>query len=528
MGTIIELIEGTPGGGKTTRMVDEVIRLVTMCNVDPRNILVLTFTRRAQREAVMRLARALKVEPKELTNVRTIHSYCMGQLGIKRDQIITPAMMREFGEEYGYYFSRDVTDEASDTGHKPMENLTRYDKIHRLVQLARNTRIRSFDELRRRDPDTSRGISRDDVSKFAADYRQYRRRNNLFDYTDLLELFREPFKYPHYIFVDEGQDLTFLQWYVVSLLTNRLAGLYVYRDANQAIYTWGGADPRLFEQFFGSRDVNQTLIEYSFRCMEEIGRGARHILNQITDAVNPGWQCQAGGGAIEYMFHESPWLNNALHDTGDVLILARANYMLSEYITAIRRQGLTYKKGFHDCREYKAVVAMALLQRLLKGGGVNRTETRQLQRWTSHKLRLPADDTLQLTLAQVFQESAGTGILSFAPSYILDRLEYYDKRYFDAIMAAGTDLTVEPHVHVSTIHASKGAEADTVILDTRGTNRTLRHRRESVNFDNEARVWYVGATRARKRLILLRPSATASSQVNQPAMVYGVTPTSLA
>ena len=66
-------------------------------------------------------------------------------------------------------------------------------------------------------------------------------------------------------------------------------------------------------------------------------------------------------------------------------------------------------------------------------------------------------------------------------------------------------LPEPPRVKVSTIHAAKGRESDNVLL----VLDNARKIRESVlknvrKRDEEHRVWYVGVTRSRKNLYLMR------------------------
>jgi superfamily I DNA/RNA helicase len=63
------------------------------------------------------------------------------------------------------------------------------------------------------------------------------------------------------------------------------------------------------------------------------------------------------------------------------------------------------------------------------------------------------------------------------------------------------DLTVEPTIRLSTIHAAKGREADHVVLNTGLTAKTWND--IDKNPDAEARVWYVGVTRSRQTLDIL-------------------------
>jgi DNA helicase-2/ATP-dependent DNA helicase PcrA len=60
------------------------------------------------------------------------------------------------------------------------------------------------------------------------------------------------------------------------------------------------------------------------------------------------------------------------------------------------------------------------------------------------------------------------------------------------------DLSVVPTIRLSTIHASKGHEADRVILLTDMTQRVAETAEKYP--DDEIRVFYVGVTRAKHQL----------------------------
>lgn len=59
-------------------------------------------------------------------------------------------------------------------------------------------------------------------------------------------------------------------------------------------------------------------------------------------------------------------------------------------------------------------------------------------------------------------------------------------------------------IRVSTIHGAKGAEADNVVLYTDVSPATY----EQIDSDAEHRVWYVGITRARKKLFIIQPQSS--------------------
>ena len=68
-------------------------------------------------------------------------------------------------------------------------------------------------------------------------------------------------------------------------------------------------------------------------------------------------------------------------------------------------------------------------------------------------------------------------------------------------LARGESPRKRPRIRLSTIHGSKGGEADHVILSTEIAQRTWREM--DAQPEDEARVWYVGVTRARERLTIV-------------------------
>jgi DNA helicase-2/ATP-dependent DNA helicase PcrA len=69
----------------------------------------------------------------------------------------------------------------------------------------------------------------------------------------------------------------------------------------------------------------------------------------------------------------------------------------------------------------------------------------------------------------------------------------------------GEDLRLDPRVRISTIHGAKGGEAENVVLLQDQTANTLKSSKKSISKqDEEHRVWYVGVTRAKQNLFLIR------------------------
>ena len=84
----------------------------------------------------------------------------------------------------------------------------------------------------------------------------------------------------------------------------------------------------------------------------------------------------------------------------------------------------------------------------------------------------------------------------------LDRIPRDDVNYLRSAMQRG-EKPDKPRIRLATIHGSKGGEAEHVVLLPDMARRT--HEEMLLNPEDEARVWYVAATRARQTLTLVKP-----------------------
>jgi ATP-dependent exoDNAse (exonuclease V) beta subunit len=77
------------------------------------------------------------------------------------------------------------------------------------------------------------------------------------------------------------------------------------------------------------------------------------------------------------------------------------------------------------------------------------------------------------------------------------------REYVIALLRRGTRLMDKPQIKLSTIHAAKGGEADHVLLLTDLSAKSAQEYQS--NPDDINRLLYVGLTRTRKSLHLVRP-----------------------
>jgi len=83
----------------------------------------------------------------------------------------------------------------------------------------------------------------------------------------------------------------------------------------------------------------------------------------------------------------------------------------------------------------------------------------------------------------------------------MDKIPGNDRIYITALLRKGEKFNAVPRIRLSTIHGTKGGEAENVVLMTDLTYAAMR----AGNPDDLHRVFYVGVTRTKDNLYLIDP-----------------------
>jgi superfamily I DNA/RNA helicase len=100
------------------------------------------------------------------------------------------------------------------------------------------------------------------------------------------------------------------------------------------------------------------------------------------------------------------------------------------------------------------------------------------------------------------------GLLTVDPwEKALDVLKEPDREYVKKVIET-EGLTSSPRISINTIHSTKGQEADNVVICPDMALRSYEEFKKGT--DDEHRVFYVGVTRAKKNLYILKPKTEMS------------------
>lgn len=275
------LILAGAGSGKTRVLTHRIAYLIEEQNVNPWNILAITFTNKAAEEMRQRVD-SLVTFGAESIWVSTFHSMCV-------------RILRRFIDRLGYENSFTIYD--TDDQKTLMKEVCRKVDIDTKVFKERSllSAISSAkNELITPDEfelNAGGDFGRLKIAKVYREYEAQLKGNNALDFDDLLvktvqllqtqpdvlENYQERFRY---IMVDEYQDTNTVQFQLVRLLAGKYKNLCVVGDDDQSIYKFRGANIRNildFEHEFP--DAKVIKLEQNYRSTSNILNAANSVIS---------------------------------------------------------------------------------------------------------------------------------------------------------------------------------------------------------------------------------------------------------
>lgn len=487
-------IFGPPGTGKTTRLLNMVERALSE-GVAPQQIAFLAFTRKAANEAKERACARFNLEPDAFVYFRTLHSLAYRLLGVRQKDLIGREQMNELSSILGIQLNIqniDIEDvDATKVSDHPILNV---------INLARLKKT----SLREEYNNSSIENSWEEVDFVYRNYTAYKDVNNLLDFTDLLEMFVQQseticptFKIA---FVDEAQDLSPLQWDIAHAVDRKSNRMYCAGDDDQAIYRWAGANPDYFIELEGGAEV----LEQSYRIPYKVHEIAERITSRIQKRFPKKYKPREDAGSVQKV----TTLNELDMAHGSWLVLAQANYMLSDITQDLKSMGYLFERNGHRSISDKLTQAVNGWERLRKGHSVTLPTVQaiyslmtgngvRIQRGMK-KIKGEDDDVYALIDLQERYGLLATEDMIW--SVAMDKIGATDRAYITSLLRRGEKFNAVPRIKLSTIHGSKGGEADNVVLITDLTAAALE-----TEGDDLHRVFYVGVTRAKQNLFILEP-----------------------
>ncbi len=375
------LIAGA-GSGKTRVLTYRIAHLIQSKDVDPFNIMALTFTNKAAKEMRERIETIVGSDARNLW-MGTFHSVFARILRAEAHHLGYPNNFTIYDVDDAKSLIRSIVKEMGldDTAYKP-------NTVYNRISAAKNRLIGWEEYLGNAE------LMGDDAANMRPElgriYRAYALRcfkSGAMDFDDLLfntdKLFKEHLgvlnKYQqriHYVLVDEFQDTNLCQYYIIRKLASVRRNICVVGDDAQSIYAFRGADISNILNFERDYpDLKVYKLEQNYRSTQNIVNAANSVIKRNRAQIPKNvWTQNEEGNLIELikavsdneegrLIASSIFEEKMQHQLkfSDFTILYRTNSQSRAIEEALRRMNIRYKVigglSFYQRKEIKDLLA---------------------------------------------------------------------------------------------------------------------------------------------------------------------------
>ena len=475
----VKIILGPPGTGKTTTLLNIVEDAISR-GIRPERIAYLAFTRKAAYEAQERAMVKFNLDENRFPYFRTLHSLAFKQLGLQRDEVMTNTNYRNFGKAMGINF-KGIYDET--LGFSLGDGIG--DKCSRIESLARMG-MRTMEQ--QYELENVSDLNLHAVKQYHNALLKYKKDNGILDFTDMLQRYNAGLDIDICI-IDEAQDLSSIQYKMAIKVSEYASEVYIAGDDDQAIFGWAGADVNKFLNLKGDR----IILPQSFRIPKSVHKLAIDIVQRIKNRYAKRWSPKENLGNVDYVVNEQ---EIDFRKKGSWMLLARSKYLTNRLIQAVRQQGFAYLVNNRSSLESEETRAITSWEKLRKGNSISVYDAKNLIQFLNVKIKLKPQN-LHAIEDLGFPEE----VRQYDWMRMLKGIAPDEREYLRSCLRNGEKFNDKPRINISTIHQSKGCEADNLVLLTDMNSMSWKN----LGNDEENRVWYVAITRAKENLFIVRP-----------------------
>ena len=357
------LVIAGAGSGKTRTLTYRVAYLLEN-GIDPRNILLLTFTNKAAREMLGRVANLLPLDASGLWG-GTFHS-------------VGNRILRRHGSALDYSSGFTIMDRedqkdlidrvVASAGIDPKEiRFPKGDVLAEIFSFVVNTEKPLEELLAEKFPYFLPLL--DKIQDVHERYEKKKKATNSMDFDDLLEktlsmfqqheriaeVYRRQFQF---ILVDEYQDTNKIQADLVDLLARDHRNVMVVGDDAQSIYSWRGAnfqnilefpkrypDAQVFKIEMNYRSVPEILEVANAAIAANVQQFRKHLsATRESKALKPALVAlNDGAQQAQFVAQRILELRDENVDLNDIAVLYRAHYHAVELQLELSRRGIPYQ-----------------------------------------------------------------------------------------------------------------------------------------------------------------------------------------
>ena len=270
------LVLAVPGAGKTTVLIHRTKELIHKHGTNPDRILSITFSKASALDMKDRFINIFPSLPHNLVSFSTIHAFCFSL--IREYSYISKKTYRLIEDDKNQLNKYNLLKKIYLDLNKDYITEEKLDSLLNSIGYIKNMMISPEEFLKNSKVDIERFL---DIYKI---YDDYKRKNNLIDFDDMLTITLEILydnkylldkyrKKYDYFQLDEGQDTSKVQLTIIKLLANPNNNLFIVADDDQSIYGFRGASPKSLLEF--NKDYSNGKLFF----MEKNYRSTKNIVS---------------------------------------------------------------------------------------------------------------------------------------------------------------------------------------------------------------------------------------------------------
>lgn len=369
------------GSGKTKALTHRYAFLVEMMGVATENILCVTFTNKAAGEMRSRIRQL--IGDHDTGYVCTFHGFCVKEL---REDIHLMHYPRNFGildEEDQNTILRTIYEERNIDARRYPYSMMRDAICGRKEKLDYVTLMNQADN-RELEECYEKAVKHEDIIFYG--YLREQKKNYALDYDDLINYtfyllthYEDVRTYwqkrMQYVMVDEFQDVSHRQSALADILSGYHHNLFIVGDPDQTIYSWRGADVKIFLMFPHTHEDTRTIImDRNYRSVSAIIQGSNSMIEKNQQRIEKKLLPTKSGGEKILFYHgksvkeEADWIAECIqkllgqgYTYEQIAILYRAHHISRPIEETMLQQKIPYVilsgVEFYGRKEVKDILA---------------------------------------------------------------------------------------------------------------------------------------------------------------------------
>ena len=548
----ISVVAG-PGSGKTKTLIERVKEIINKNVCNQNEILLITFTNKVRMEIKDRLKSEIGIND---VKIHTFHSFAIEIIKKYFKSINLNENLKIIEKEEIKFLLEESYFQLLYDGEKEIIDSFDFDELVDSeifsIKKARNSKekilLKMFEIIKQ-----EKGYSTFDDLIF-----------NLIEIlkTDVALNIVENIKF---LMVDECQDLNEEQYSVIDLLIkNNLQNVLLVGDLDQSIYSWRGAKPDLFKQFY--LHSKKYKLKSNYRSCKEIVLSSKKLILNNKDRINLGSLItNKNKGSVEIFEHNNReeqaknvvlQIKELMKDNKKIAVLFRAEYLMHDIINYFYKEGLFFNKisdnEFYSKREVKDILSLLkllndsddilswrdLINRfnildyndLINLKSNEKNYFKNLTNYIKNKNDFDEKTQNYINFILSFQDIQNDKTMNYLEKIVFIIKKYQFKQLLwkndsflinninnllyqldvfisegnsldDFLLNLGTfNIKNNALIDLMTIHSSKGLEFDYVFI--LDVNQDILPHKKNLDLSEERRLMYVAMTRAKDKLFI--------------------------